>query len=75
MAKYRFLQSAYVDGRVFNAGEVCDLRDDWVPGPFVEPLCPLFLELGRWSPIKPIKPIIFIFLIKNIKQEQCREVS
>ena len=38
MARYRFLQSAYIDGRLFNAGEIAELRDDWVPGPYVEPL-------------------------------------
>jgi hypothetical protein len=38
MAKYRFLQAAYVDGALINAGQVCDLRDDWVPNGNVEPL-------------------------------------
>jgi hypothetical protein len=54
MARYRFLQSAYVDGALFNAGEIRDLRDDWTPGPFVEPLCAkavaAFFEAGPWPP-------------------------
>jgi hypothetical protein len=38
MARYRFLAAAYIDGRVFQPGEQADLRADWVPGPYVEPL-------------------------------------
>ena len=48
--RWRFLQSAYIDGRLFNAGEICEMRNDWVPGPFVEPLTPdaaqAFFEAG-----------------------------
>ena len=38
MARWKFLQSAYIDGRLFQPGEIASLRDDWKPGPFVEPL-------------------------------------
>jgi hypothetical protein len=36
--RFRFLAPAYIDGCLFQAGQICEMKDDWVPGPFVEPL-------------------------------------
>jgi hypothetical protein len=36
--RFRFLAPVYVDGRMFNAGEVCEMRADFIPPGCVEPL-------------------------------------
>jgi hypothetical protein len=38
MARYVFMQPAFIDGRLYESGEHATLRDDWIPGPYVDPI-------------------------------------
>ncbi len=38
MAKYKLLETAFIDNRLYTAGERVEVADDFVPGPHMVPV-------------------------------------
>ncbi|MDR3569630.1 MAG: hypothetical protein P4L43_16515 [Syntrophobacteraceae bacterium] len=38
MAKYELLEKAFIDNRIYEPGEVAEVSDKVVPGPFMKPV-------------------------------------
>lgn len=38
MAKYELLEKAFIDNRIYEAGETVDVSGDVIPGPFMKPV-------------------------------------
>ena len=38
MAKYKLLEKAFIDNRIYEPGEVAEVDDTVVPGPFMKPV-------------------------------------
>lgn len=38
MAKYQLLEKAFIDNRIYEAGETVEVSDSLIPGPFMKPM-------------------------------------
>lgn len=38
MAKYELLEKAFIDNRIYEAGEIAEVGDSVIPGPFMKPV-------------------------------------
>jgi hypothetical protein len=38
MAKYRLLEKAFIENRIWEPGEIIDVPDNVTPGPYMEPV-------------------------------------
>ena len=60
MAKYKFTETAYVDGRLYHEGEVVILPASLVPGPHMCPLDDEARKAAKAVNMTKINPLDFL---------------